>query len=182
MRTPKSRKYANEQAAIVKQVMDMLNLEGDGFYLYDIDRNKDIQKKIMDLVPEIWKYFPHVNITGLIYPEKCKRAWLSIVRGVIKNQYVLKYRTCRYQIEGGSRHTMKYYLEFKVKTTSAPAASALVINDDDEIEATKAPPKMQLKIQRKSGESESTEPTKATDSAIEQVKSTESAPVAVAVA
>ena len=175
MRTPKSRKYANEQAAIVKQVMDMLNLEGDGFYLYDIDRNKDIQKKIMDLVPEIWKYFPHVNITGLIYPEKCKRAWLSIVRGVIKNQYVLKYRTCRYQIEGGSRHTMKYYLESKVKTTNAPTASALVINDDDEIESTKTQ-KMQLKIQRKSGESvEST--AKATEST-----STESMPVVVSVA
>jgi hypothetical protein len=173
MRTPKYRKYANEQAVIIKQVVDILNLGGDGFYLYDLDNNKDMQKQIMDMVPEIWKYFPHVNITGLIYPEKCKRPWLSIVRGVIKNQYILKYRTCRYQIEGGSRHTMRYYLESKVKTTPTSTTggqNTLIINDDDEIESSKitlttkasiatspeatltksTEPKMQLKIQRKS--------------------------------
>jgi hypothetical protein len=128
MKTPKSRKFAIEQAEIQNKIIGMLNLEGNGFYLYDLDRKKDLQKQIMDLVPEIWKCFPHVNITGLIYPEKCKRPWLSIVRGVIKNRYTLKYKSCRYQVNGGSTHTMRYFLERK-----SNAVPQTIISDEDEI-------------------------------------------------
>lgn len=128
MRTPKSRKFAVEQADIQNKIIGLLNLEGNGFYLYDLDRNKDLQKQIMDMVPDIWKCFPHVNITGLIYPDKCKRPWLSIVRGVIKNRFTLKYKSCRYQTNGGSTHTMRYFLERKTVTTPQTT-----ISDEDVI-------------------------------------------------
>jgi len=129
MRTPKSRKFAIEQANIQNKIIALLNLEGNGFYLYDLDRNKDLQQQIMDMVPDIWKVFPHVNITGLIYPAKCRRPWLSIVRGVIKSRYTLKYKTCRYQTSNGSTHTMRYFLERKAD----PAAQTTIITDEDMI-------------------------------------------------
>lgn len=110
MRISKSKKYAIEQFLIQKQIISLLNLE-DGFYLYELDRDTDKQQVIMDMVPEIWRYFAHMNVTGLLYPEKCKRPWLSIVRGVLKNRYNLKYKACRYLSNDGSVFTMKYYIK-----------------------------------------------------------------------
>ncbi len=115
MKTPKSKKYAVEQFFIRNEILSILGLTSDkykdGFYLYDIDNNDSIQDKIMELRPDIQKYFCHINITGLIYPERCKRPWLSIARGVIKNHYTLKYKACRYKSGDGSVFTMRYYLE-----------------------------------------------------------------------
>lgn len=110
MRISKSKKYAVEQFLIQKQIISLLELES-GFYLYEMDRNLSKQEEIMDLVPEIWKYFAHMNVTGLLYPERCKRPWLSIVRGVLKNRYQLKYKACRYSTNSGSVFTMKYYIK-----------------------------------------------------------------------
>lgn len=116
MRISKSKKYAIEQFLIQKELISLLNLEG-GFYLYDLDRDPTKQQTIMDMVPDVWRYFAHMNVTGLLYPEKCKRPWLSIVRGVLKNRYQLKYKACRYLSRDGSVFTMKYYIE-PLKTLS----------------------------------------------------------------
>ena len=110
MRISKSTKYAVEQFLIQKQIISLLNLE-EGFYLYEMDRDVEKQQTIMNMVPEIWQFFAHMNVTGLLYPKKCKRAWLSIVRGVLKNRYSLKYKACRYLSNDGSVFTMKYYTE-----------------------------------------------------------------------
>jgi hypothetical protein len=117
MKTPKSKKYALEQFMIQNEVIGILNLGlgQKGFYLYEIDNDKKIQKQIMDLVPDIRKYFCHVNMTGLLYPDKCKRPWLSIVRGVLRDRYRLCYQACRYRNSVSNVFTMRYYLEAKKK-------------------------------------------------------------------
>tara|TARA_R100001163_G_C5062966_1_gene200161 strand:- start:1925 stop:2464 length:540 start_codon:yes stop_codon:yes gene_type:complete len=113
MRIAKSKMYCKEQREIRNRVIDILNLDGLGFYLYSVDNDKWQQKQIMDLVPQIWKYFSHINITGLQYPEKCKRPWLSIARGVLKSKYRLKYKACRFWVKKlcKSVYTLKYYME-----------------------------------------------------------------------
>ena len=113
MKTPKSKKYVEERDLVQNKIISILNLN-EGFYLYEIDNNDEVKKKIMDLVPDISKYFCHVNMTGLLYPKKCKRPWLSMVRGVLKDKYALKYKVCRYKLKNKSTYesifTMKYYL------------------------------------------------------------------------
>jgi len=131
MRISKSKKYAVEQFLIQKEVISLLNLE-NGFYLYELDNNKEIQNKIMNMVPDIWQYFAHMNVTGLLYPEKCKRPWLSIVRGVLKNRYILKYKACRYASKNeGSVFTMKYFVVHHKMKTSVSSDSLLTCDNDN---------------------------------------------------
>lgn len=117
MKTSKVTKYAVQQHLIQNELIYLLGLEGNGFYLCDLDNNLELQDQIMNLVPEIRKYFCHVNITGLIYPQRCKRPWLSIVRGILKNKYHLKYQACRYPSKSLDKSsstkdfTMRYYIE-----------------------------------------------------------------------
>lgn len=120
MRISKAQKFEKEQYMIQQEIISLLGLvEEDpnseleyGFYLYELDRDQEKIDHIMAMIPEIWKYFAHMNITGLLYPEKCKRPWLSIVRGVLKNQWKLRYKPCRFASEAdGSIFTMRYFLE-----------------------------------------------------------------------
>ena len=41
----------------------------------------------MNLIPEIRKYFSFHNNQGVMYPEKCKRPYMSIIRLVLKHKY-----------------------------------------------------------------------------------------------
>lgn len=113
MRISKAQKFEKEQYMIQQEIIGLLGLEdGNGFFLYELDRDQEKINQIMEMVPEIWKYFAHMNVTGLLYPEKCKRPWLSIVRGVLKNEWKLRYKPCRFNSEtDGSVFTMRYYLE-----------------------------------------------------------------------
>jgi len=129
MRISKSKKYAIEQFLIQKQIISLLNLE-NGFYLYELDRDQDKQEEIMGMVPEIWKFFAHMNVTGLLYPEKCKRPWLSIVRGVLKNRYQLKYKACRYSTKNGSVFTMKYYIK-KIDDSDSSSSMSSISNSSE---------------------------------------------------
>ena len=132
MRRSKEKIFAVEQHMIQRQIIEMLNLN-HGFYLYELDKNLELQKQIMEMVPEICKYFAHVNITGLIYPEKCKRAWLSIARGVLKSKYKVKYRPCRYNTPEGGVFTLKYYVEPIPGTTNDSNSDSVSIGEEEKI-------------------------------------------------
>ena len=127
MRISKSKKYSIQQFLIQKEIINLLNLD-QGFYLYEMDKNKNLQTKIMNMIPEIENYFAHTNMTGLLFPKKCKRPWLSVVRGVLKNNYYLKYKTCRYQSDIGSVYTMKYYCQSKPQIHLAKKKKKISIN------------------------------------------------------
>lgn len=111
MRPSKSEKFKVEQFLIRQDIITLLNLKANGFYLCDLDQDQRKKNHIMDLAPDISEYFTHVNVTGILYPDKCKRPWLSLVRGVLKNKYRLKYKACRRMTKNGSVFTMKYFIE-----------------------------------------------------------------------
>ena len=48
---------------------------------------KDKQKRILDLIPDIRKYFSFTSIIGASEPEKTKRPWLSIIKNITKLKY-----------------------------------------------------------------------------------------------
>ena len=59
----KSELYAKEQEEIMNKIVRILDLEHINCYtLYDLDNNKEIQEKIMELIPEIRKYYSFIPL------------------------------------------------------------------------------------------------------------------------
>ena len=54
----KSELYKKEQEEIIDKIITILYLENKTEYtLYELDKNEEIQKQIMELIPEIRKYY-----------------------------------------------------------------------------------------------------------------------------
>ena len=82
----KSELYKKEQEEIVDKIISILDLENRTEYtLYELDKNEEIQKKIMELIPEIRKYYAFNNMKAVGEPNKRKRPWLSIIKNLLKN-------------------------------------------------------------------------------------------------
>ena len=77
----KSELYKTEQYEICDKIIDILQLDND----------KVKQQKILDLIPDIRKYFSFGSIVGASEPENTKRPWLSIIRHITKIKYQLIY-------------------------------------------------------------------------------------------
>jgi hypothetical protein len=84
----KSELYKKEQEEIVDKIISILDLENRTEYtLYELDKNEEIQKKIMELIPEIRKYYAFNNMKAVGEPNKRKRPWLSIIKNLLKTKY-----------------------------------------------------------------------------------------------
>jgi hypothetical protein len=84
----KSELYKKEQEEIVDKIITILDLENKTEYtLYELDKNEEIQKQIMELIPEIRKYYSFNGIKAVGEPNKIKRPWLSIIKHLIKKKY-----------------------------------------------------------------------------------------------
>lgn len=84
----KSELYKKEQDEIVDKIAKILDLENKTEYtLYELDQNEEIQKKIMELIPEIRKYYAFNNMKAVGEPNKRKRPWLSIIKNLLKTKY-----------------------------------------------------------------------------------------------
>ena len=84
----KSELYKKEQEEIVDKIIKILDLENKTEYtLYELDKNEEIQKQIMVLIPEIRKYYSFNGIKAVGEPNKIKRPWLSIIKNLLKTKY-----------------------------------------------------------------------------------------------
>lgn len=84
----KSELYKKEQEEIIDKIITILDLENKNNYtLYELDNNEEIQKQIMELIPEIRKWFSFNGIKAVGEPNKIKRPWLSIIKHLIKSKY-----------------------------------------------------------------------------------------------
>jgi hypothetical protein len=84
----KSELYKKEQEEIVDKIITILDLENKTEYtLYELDKNEEIQKQIMELIPEIRKYYAFNNMKAVGEPNKRKRPWLSIIKNLLKSKY-----------------------------------------------------------------------------------------------
>ena len=84
----KSELYKKEQEEIVDKIIGILDLENKKSYtLYELDNNEEIQKQIMELIPEIRKWYSFNGMKAVGEPEKIKRPWLSIIKHLIKLKY-----------------------------------------------------------------------------------------------
>lgn len=84
----KSELYKKEQDDITEKIISILDLENKHTYtLYELDNNKEVQKQIMELIPEIRKWYAFNNMKAVGEPDKRKRPWLSIIKHLLKTKY-----------------------------------------------------------------------------------------------
>jgi hypothetical protein len=108
----KSELYKKEQEEIVDKIAKILDLENKTEYtLYELDKNTDIQKQIMELIPEIRKYYSFNGIKAVGEPNKIKRPWLSIIKHLIKKKYNFVSLDYHFTEEGKHIRTQKYCFE-----------------------------------------------------------------------
>jgi len=111
----KSDLYKEQQYNIIDNLINILNLDEDnGITLYDLDNNEDKQKEIMDLIPEIKKYFRIDSIHGIRNTDTIKRPYLSIIRNITKIKYNILLTDFRTERDNKKIRTTKYiFLKYK---------------------------------------------------------------------
>ena len=77
--------YKKEQDEIIHKIISIVGIEDNTqITLYELDNDIIKQKEIMDLIPEIRKYFSFNNLKAVGEPERIKRPWLSIIKPINK--------------------------------------------------------------------------------------------------
>ena len=108
----KSELYKKEQEEIVDKIISILDLENRTEYtLYELDKNEEIQKQIMELIPDIRKYYAFNNLKAVGEPNKRKRPWLSIIKHLIKKKYNVVSLDYHFTEDGNYIRTQKYFFE-----------------------------------------------------------------------
>ena len=75
-------KFQHEQREIYDKLIAILNYNGDyTFSLFDLDTNMELQQQIMELKPDVVKYFS-VKTLKWMQPE-CVRPYMGIIRHVL---------------------------------------------------------------------------------------------------
>ena len=110
----KSELYKKEQEEIIDKIITILDLEHKNTYtLYELDKNEEIQEKIMELIPEIRKWFSFNGIKAVGEPSKIKRPWLSIIKHLIKQKYNMISLDYHFTENKNHIRTQKYHFELK---------------------------------------------------------------------
>jgi hypothetical protein len=105
----KSELYKKEQDEIIDKICKILDLENKNTYtLYELDNNKEIQNQLMELIPEIRKWFSFNNMKAVGEPEKRKRPWLSIIKQLTKDKYRLESKAFRITENNKEIRTYQY--------------------------------------------------------------------------
>jgi len=95
----KSELYKKEQDDITDKIISILDLDNKNTYtLYELDNNKEVQKQIMELIPEIRKWFAFNNMKAVGEPERIKRPWLSIIKNLLKSKYTIENKEHQFKI------------------------------------------------------------------------------------
>jgi hypothetical protein len=109
VRRTKIELYNNEQEIIISKIIDILNIKtNNSTTLYELDNNIDLQDKILELIPDIKKYFKGSVIKSLSYPDKVKRVYLSILKFILKHKYSIFTNDTTITINNSKIRTQKY--------------------------------------------------------------------------
>jgi hypothetical protein len=107
----KSELYSKEQENLEEKLIQILNLdEKNSITLYELDKDIEKQQKILDLIPDIKKYYSSSKIPGAYYysTDRIVRPWLSIIKYLIKNKYEMCSTDYRISIDNKKIRTKRY--------------------------------------------------------------------------
>jgi hypothetical protein len=110
----KSILYKKEQYELVNKIINILELDNNNsIILYNLDNDKNKQYKILELIPEIRKYYSFSTIIGASEPTKAKRPYLSIIRQLTKSKYIMKSCDHRIKVNDKDIRTKQYLFIIK---------------------------------------------------------------------
>ena len=110
----KSILYKKEQNELVDKIINILELHNENsIILYNLDNNKIKQDKILELIPEIRKYYSFSTIIGASEPDRAKRPYLSIVKQLCKKKYDISIHDCRLKVDGKDIRSKRYVFVLK---------------------------------------------------------------------
>ena len=105
----KSDLYKKEQEEIIEKIISILDLKNKNTYtLHELDKNEEIQNKIMELIPEIRKWFSFNGLKAVGEPSKIKRPWLSIIKQLTKTKYTIESKDFQFTENGKHIRTHIY--------------------------------------------------------------------------
>ena len=105
----KSELYKDEQIKLSNKIIDILDLdENNQVILYHLDNDEKKINKIMELIPELRKYFSFRDISGLEKTETVKRPWLSIIRQITKITHTMSYKDKQLSINNNKIRSIIY--------------------------------------------------------------------------
>ena len=105
----KSELYKKEQKEVIEKIISILDLTNKNTYtLYELDKNEEIQNKIMELIPEIRKWFSFNGLKAVGEPSKIKRPWLSIIKQLLKSKYNIESKDFQFTENGKDIRTHIY--------------------------------------------------------------------------
>ena len=105
----KSELYKKEQEEMCEKIIGILDLpETNTITLYELDNDKEKQKKIIELIPDIRKYFSFNSIKAVGEPHRIKRPWLSIIKQITKLKYTTTTKDHRIKIDDKVERTILY--------------------------------------------------------------------------
>jgi hypothetical protein len=89
----KSELYDDEQNFIIDKIISILGItvENNTITLYEIDTNETIKQQLMELIPEIRKWFSFGHILPISNPDKYVRPYMSIVRQIPKKKWIISH-------------------------------------------------------------------------------------------
>ena len=87
MSMKRSIKYKEEREAVCDKLIEILNLdENNSILLYDLENDIEKQQAILDMKDEIKKYFAVSCLTPFKPNKTCKRPYINIIRGILRQQ------------------------------------------------------------------------------------------------
>lgn len=105
----KSELFKKEQHQISLKIIEILQLDNNNqITLYHLDNDTNKTQKIMDLIPDIRKYFSFSSIAGVEYPNKFKRPWMSIIRHITKLTHLMSRKNKHLYINGADITTQLF--------------------------------------------------------------------------
>jgi hypothetical protein len=115
MRVKLCEKYRVEREEICKKLITILKLdEQNSFLLCDLDTDIEKQTAIMNMKEEIQRCFAVSSIATFKPDRDCKRPYLNIVRGILRQEgYTFECGTTYKTIESGIYKTATKYKVFR---------------------------------------------------------------------
>jgi hypothetical protein len=105
----KSELFKKEQHQISLKIIEILQLDNNNqITLYHLDNDTNKTQKIMNLIPDIRKYFSFSSISGVEYPNKFKRPWMSIIRHITKLTHTMSRKDKHLFINGDDIRTQLF--------------------------------------------------------------------------
>ena len=106
----KSELYHQQQTDIRNKLITILDLEHKNpLVLYELDNNEELQKKIMELIPEIRTFFSFNDMVGVSEPHKTKRPYFCIIKYLLKPIYKITNKEFHLTKDGKRIRSVKYY-------------------------------------------------------------------------